>query len=83
MNPMEISMSMEFVSKCGLTMITTLAIGTIINVTTYYPTSAKAEHLQVTNLKKVSFIAISAKNLTNYSTQQYNSHVEFPFKNIR
>jgi hypothetical protein len=71
---------MEFVSKCGLTMITILAIGTIINVTTYYHTSAKAEHLQVTNLKKASFIAISTKNLTNYSTQQYNSHVEVPFK---
>ena len=51
---MEILMSMEFVSRCGLTMITILVIGTISNVTTYYPTSAKAEHLQVNIFKNVS-----------------------------
>ena len=81
MNPMEISMSMEFVSKCGLTMITILAIGTIMNVTTYYPTSAKAEHLQVTNLKKVPFIAILPKNLINYSTQQYQQPCRISIQN--
>ena len=68
MNQMEILMSMEFVSKCGLTMITILVIGTISNVTIYYPTSAKAEHLQVNILR--TYLAISAKNLINYFTQQ-------------
>ena len=72
-------MSMEFVSKCGLTMITILVIGTISNVTTYYPTSAKAKHLQVNIFKNVS-CHFSAKNLINCFTQQCSSHVEFSFK---